>query len=149
MNRSLALLVSVGLSLLATGLFATVAQADPTAILAGDQIVLSSPIPFDSHGGSLEPLAGPMLDAVAALLRGRPTVTIEIGVHTDSRGADGYNLAFTQHVADQVRMALIARHIAPARLTAHGYGETMPIAPNTTEVGREANRRIEFHVTHR
>lgn len=126
----------------------SVAQADPTAILAGDRIVLSSPIPFDSHGGSLEPLAGPMLDAIAALLRSRPSVVIEIAVHTDARGADSYNLAFTQQVADQVRMALIARHVAPSRLTAVGYGETMPIAPNTTTAGREANRRVELRVLH-
>ena len=144
MTRSLSALV-----LLVIGSFASVVQADPTAILAGDRIVLSSPIPFDSHGGSLEPLAAPMLDAIAALLSSRPQVAIEIGVHTDARGADAYNAAFTQRVADQVREALIARHVAPSRLAAMGYGETMPIAPNTTAAGREANRRIELRVLSR
>ncbi len=143
MNRALLVL-----ALALPSLWAAPVQADPTAIVAGDQIVLSSPIPFDSHGGSLLPTAAPMLAAVAALLLRRPSLTIEIGAHTDSRGSDTYNAAFTQQVADQVRQALIARHVAASRLTAMGYGETMPIAPNTTAEGRDANRRIELRVLH-
>jgi OOP family OmpA-OmpF porin len=127
-------------------LSASVAEADPTAILAGDRIVLSSPIPFDTHGGSLDALAGPLLDAVAALLLSRPSVTIEIAAHTDARGSDAYNVVLTQRVADEVLQALVARHVAPSRLSAHGYGESEPIAPNTTQAGRDANQRIELRV---
>jgi OmpA-OmpF porin, OOP family len=136
------------LAALALVLSASTAHADPTAILAGDRIVLSSPIPFDSHAGFLEPLAAPMLDAIAALLLSRPSVVIEIGVHTDARGSEEYNAQFTERVARQVRDALIARHVSASRLTARGYGETTPIAPNTTAAGREANQRIELRVLH-
>lgn len=129
-------------------LFATSASADPTAQVVGGRIVLSAPLAFETHGGTLLPGDAPLLDAIAGVLRARPTMTIEIGAHTDARGSDAFNLTVTQSVADQVRMALVARGIPATRLTAVGYGETRPIADNATAAGREANRRIELVVVH-
>ncbi len=129
-------------------LLPAVAMADPTVRVAGSRVELSTPLLFETHGGTLLPSDAPILDAIAALLRQRPTMTIEIGAHTDSRGSDAFNLRVTDGVAQQVRMALIARGIGAHRLTAIGYGESRPIADNATEVGREANRRIELRVLH-
>ncbi|MEO0232818.1 MAG: OmpA family protein, partial [candidate division WOR-3 bacterium] len=65
--------------------------------------------------------------------------------HTDSIGSDSYNMSLSQARAEAVRSYLITRHgIDPARLIARGYGETMPIAPNTSREGRAQNRRVEF-----
>ena len=122
------------------------AYADPTVLRAGDQLVLGEPLLFETHGGTLLPGDAGVLDAIAAYLRTQPRVRIEIGAHTDARGSDVFNQRVTQSVADQVRMALIVRGIAAGRLVAVGYGETRPIAPNTTQTGRAANQRIELHV---
>lgn len=126
----------------------TLAHADESARIEGGRIVLSSPIAFESHGGMLLPTDAPILDAIATLLRAHPTMTLEIGAHTDARGADTYNMTMTEHVAREVRMALIARGIAAARLVAHGYGETQPIDDNRTEAGRAHNRRVELVILH-
>jgi hypothetical protein len=45
-----------------------------------------------------------------------------------------------------VRLYLIKKGVDPARMIAGGYGPTMPIADNKTKAGREANRRVEFHI---
>lgn len=123
-------------------------RADATATLAGGQIALSAPLIFETHGGTLDPGDAPLLDAVARLLRAHPTMVIEIGAHTDSRGGEEFNRTVTESVALQVRMALIARGIAASRLRAVGYGESRPIADNMTAAGRAANRRIELVVVH-
>jgi OOP family OmpA-OmpF porin len=140
--------LSLSLSLCLALALCAVAHADATARVVGTHIELSSPLVFETHGGTLVPSDDAILDAIAVLLRGRPTMTIEIGAHTDSRGSDAFNQTVTESVARQVRMALIARGIAAARLTAVGYGETRPIADNRTEAGRAANRRIELVVVH-
>lgn len=134
---------------LTTLLFAPLpCRADPSATLSGGRIVLSSPLAFESHGGTLDPADAPLLDAVARILRAHPTMVVEIGAHTDSRGSEDFNLAVTESVARQVRMALIARGIEASRLRAVGYGETQPIADNMSAEGRAANRRIELLVVH-
>jgi OOP family OmpA-OmpF porin len=126
----------------------SLASADPVVRLEGGQIRLATPLTFAAGTASLEPSTTTTLDAVAALLRSHGTMTIEIGAHSDSRGADTFNLAMTQRRADAVRAALILRGIPRTRLTAVGYGETRPIADDRTEAGREANRRIELVVVH-
>jgi len=45
-----------------------------------------------------------------------------------------------------VRTYLIKKGVDPARMVSGGYGPTVPIADNKTKAGREANRRVEFHI---
>jgi len=69
---------------------------------------------------------------------------LEIGGHTDSQGKDDANLKLSQARAEAVLTSLIDRGVAADALTARGYGETTPIADNTTVEGRSKNRRITF-----
>ena len=69
---------------------------------------------------------------------------IEISGHTDAVGADADNLTLSNSRANAVMNYLLAKGIAKDRLTAKGYGETKFIAPNTTEEGKQLNRRVEF-----
>lgn len=92
-------------------------------------------------------LDGPSLEIIgqlAEILKLCQDVPIEIGAHSDSQGRESMNLRLSQERADAVLNAILARRVLTANLEAVGYGETVPIADNGTEEGREANRRIEF-----
>ncbi len=122
------------------------AHADELARIDGTHIVLATPLTFASGTSTLTPSDAHTLAAIAAILSAHPSMTIEIGVHTDSRGADSFNRAMSQQRADAVRMALMARGISGTRMTAIGYGESRPIADDVTEAGRAANRRVEITI---
>jgi outer membrane protein OmpA-like peptidoglycan-associated protein len=92
------------------------------------------------------------LDKLVQLLIDNPEITIELGSHTDSIDDHDYNLQLSQRRADAAVKYLIQRGIAPDRLKAKGYGETVPIARNTNPdgtdnpEGRQRNRRTEFKI---
>ncbi len=71
---------------------------------------------------------------------------IEIGGHTDSQGSDTFNAELSQKRAEAVLAAMAEAGLPVANLTAHGYGESQPVATNDTEAGREQNRRIEMRL---
>jgi OOP family OmpA-OmpF porin len=62
--------------------------------------------------------------------------------HTDSKGSDAYNLSLSDRRAKSVYDYLTSRGVDPARLSSIGKGESMPIADNETEEGRQQNRRV-------
>src|SRR5207248_1569590 len=92
------------------------------------------------------------LDTLYQILIDNPSIIVEIGSHTDSKGNDEYNMKLSQARAQSVVDYLIGRGIPAERLKAQGYGETKPIAPNTlpdgkdNPQGRQLNRRTEFRV---
>jgi OOP family OmpA-OmpF porin len=103
-------------------------------------------IEFEKASAGLTPTGRQTLDEVAALLAKWPGVPIEISGHTDSLGAAEVNLDLSNRRAAAVKQYLVAKNIELSRLTSVGYGPTRPIATNETDAGRQANRRIEFHV---
>lgn len=86
------------------------------------------------------------------ILEQNPSIVIEIGSHTDSKGTDKYNETLSQQRAESVVQYLISKGISQKRLKAKGYGESTPIAPNQNEdrsdnpEGRARNRRTEFKI---
>jgi outer membrane protein OmpA-like peptidoglycan-associated protein len=65
--------------------------------------------------------------------------------HTDSDGADAYNLRLSMHRALAVKHYLIInRSVDPNRLIVYGYGEGMPLKPNTSAANKQLNRRVEI-----
>lgn len=85
------------------------------------------------------------LTAVSDLLRANPSWVVTIEGHTDNIGSKASNLDLSERRAAAVRDALVARfHIVPARLSAAGFGDTRPVAPNATIEGRARNRRVEL-----
>jgi OOP family OmpA-OmpF porin len=103
-------------------------------------------VEFATASATLTTGSRPILDAVAEDLKLHPLVRVELQGHTDSRGADAYNLDLSQRRADSVRDYLIAQGVAGTRLVAMGYGETQPIADNATATGRAENRRVVMKV---
>lgn len=115
--------------------------------VTSEGIVIHQQIFFEYRRAVIRPESHHILDVVAQVLRDFPDITIEVQGHTDSRGSDRFNLRLSQDRADAVRAYLISAGIAPTRLTSRGYGETVPIETNSTDAGRAANRRVEFHRT--
>lgn len=81
---------------------------------------------------------------IAAILKGCPSMAIDVAAYSDSQGREAMNLELSQRRADAVVAALRGLRVGEQDLVATGHGEADPIADNDTPEGREANRRIEF-----
>lgn len=104
-------------------------------------------INFEFDSARLTADAKQSLSKVAEGLRGQPSMELLIEGHTDSVGADAYNLKLSKLRANAARDYLISEGVSPSRLSAEGLGETKPVASNKTKDGRAENRRVEFSVT--
>ncbi len=111
-----------------------------------EEIVLKG-VNFDFNSAKLTPASEAVLDEVVTLLKLRPGAPAILGGHTDSKGKHEYNMKLSERRAASVRDYLVAKGIPAASLTAKGYGETKPIAPNTTDEGRAQNRRVTLEFT--
>jgi len=86
------------------------------------------------------------LDQIAETLNEFPESTVIVKGFTDSRGTEEYNQQLSERRANAVRNYLIAKKVAASRITAIGFGESLPVAPNDTEEGRQRNRRVEMDI---
>ena len=86
------------------------------------------------------------MTAIAEILQNCGEIPLEIQGHTDSQGRNSMNLELSEARAQSVLDYLRSRRMLTGSYTARGYGEESPIASNSTEDGREANRRIEFRL---
>lgn len=120
----------------------TTAQ-DFALLKKGAKITLRG-INFDTGKATIRPDSYPILDEAVKLLTDNPRVRVEVQGHTDSVGSEKYNQGLSERRAQSVLNYLTQKGIEPARLVSRGYGESMPIAPNTTKEGRARNRRIDF-----
>ncbi|MFO0320916.1 MAG: OmpA family protein [Bacteroidota bacterium] len=101
---------------------------------------------FDFNKASIRPESASELNRLIKLLSENPTLKIELGSHTDSKGTDEYNQKLSQSRSQSVVSYLIEKGISSDRLVAKGYGETVPVATNDTDEGRQENRRTEFKI---
>ena len=99
---------------------------------------------FDLDKATLRADAKPVLDNVAGILKAHPDWKIEIGGHTDSTGSSGHNQTLSTQRAEAVQQYLTAAGVKVDGLSAKGYGDTRPMAPNSSELGRSQNRRVEL-----
>ncbi|MEF9994545.1 MAG: OmpA family protein [Acinetobacter sp.] len=118
---------------------------------AAEQAVIDSAlknriIEFESGKAVLTPIGTQILDEMVVALNKVQNKNIKIVGHTDSQGDPQKNLALSLQRAEAVKQYLIAKNVAPTRLTTQGLGATKPVADNATEDGRKKNRRIEFDV---
>jgi outer membrane protein OmpA-like peptidoglycan-associated protein len=114
-------------------------------IASNNKITLNN-VFFDFDKNELNAVSFLELDRVVELLQKNPTLKIEIAGHTDNKGDKKYNQTLSQKRAESVVNYLVQKGIATTRLTAKGYGDTMPLAPNDTEENKAKNRRTELKV---
>jgi outer membrane protein OmpA-like peptidoglycan-associated protein len=113
----------------------------------GKKSLVLEGVNFEYNSSKLTPASEAVLDKVAASLVDWSDVKLEVGGHTDGRGADAYNMKLSQARAESVLNYLGAKGVAASRLTAKGFGKTLPIADNKTDAGRATNRRVELTQT--
>ncbi|TMI94279.1 MAG: OmpA family protein [Bacteroidetes bacterium] len=109
-----------------------------------DSKIVTHGINFDYNKAVLKPESMGTLNMILQVLKDNPEIKFEVGGHTDSDGADDYNLKLSQQRADAVKDQLIKMGVEASRLSAKGYGETKPISDDTTLEGKANNRRVEF-----
>jgi outer membrane protein OmpA-like peptidoglycan-associated protein len=86
------------------------------------------------------------LDRILPYFKKFPNLKIEISGHTDAVGSDEANQILSEDRANAVREYLIRKGIRIDKIEAVGYGESVPVATNDTDEGRQLNRRVEFKV---
>ncbi|MBN1447041.1 MAG: PD40 domain-containing protein [Bacteroidetes bacterium] len=104
---------------------------------------------FDFDKATLQSASFVDLDRAVDWLKANPTVKVELAGHTDNVGSREYNKKLSLDRAQAVLDYLVKKGISPARVTAHGYGMSEPVATNETDEGRALNRRVEFRVVSR
>jgi len=105
-------------------------------------------INFETGKAELTPESFEVLDIVGQVLVKWPDLKIEVGGHTDSRGTEARNQALSEARASTVLAYLTQKFptLKPGQYTVRGYGESKPVAPNTTALNLAKNRRVEFVV---
>ncbi|MGI9549723.1 MAG: OmpA family protein [Aurantibacter sp.] len=101
---------------------------------------------FDTGKSTLKPETTSVFVDIIRILAEYPNSKFTVEGHTDSQGGEATNQALSEKRANSVRDFLIAEGVAADRLTAVGYGEAKPIAPNNTRAGRAQNRRTEINL---
>ncbi len=111
---------------------------------------------FETAKAVIKPISYPILDAIAATLKGNPQILLmEVQGHADERGDDDYNMRLTEDRAAAVKTYLTEKGVEAGRLQSHGYGETKPAEKNGkpctahNESCWSANRRVEFIILRR
>lgn len=121
-----------------------IATGFPQKIKLENGKFITRAIRFDVNKAILKPESITILKMIQQYMVENPAVSFEIGGYTDSDGDDAYNLTLSQQRADAVKIQLVKMGIDASRLTAKGYGEGKPVAPNSTAEGKANNRRVEF-----
>lgn len=101
---------------------------------------------FETGKATLKPEAYPVLDELVEYLKRKDDERIELGGHTDNVGKPEANMILSTNRAKAVMTYLLTKGIAPERVTAKGYGMTVPIAENDDAEGRAQNRRTEVKI---
>lgn len=118
------------------------------------QTIVLDGVNFETGKADILPAFENVLNRAGAILVANPGITVELAGHTDPReiatAEFPSNWELSRGRAEAVRKYLIEKFsIKPERLTANGYADTQPVAPNETDEGMAKNRRVEFRITGR
>lgn len=109
-------------------------------------LIMPSNITFATDQDQINAGFYPTLNAVATVLRKYNRTLVDVNGHTDSTGDDNHNYRLSERRALSVANYLTSQGNDPRRFSVLGFGETQPIASNSTESGRAQNRRVEIQL---
>ena len=107
---------------------------------------IPSDVSFDSGRSTIKGNFGPILNQFASSLNQNPASTVSIIGHTDNTGSDAINNPLSVERANATRDYLVSRGVAGTRIGTDGHGSREPVADNSTQAGRDKNRRVEIYV---
>jgi len=110
------------------------------------RITMTNQTAFDVNSTDIKPSFNSTMDKLADVVIRYGKTTLTIVGHTDNTGAADYNQKLSEGRALSVARYLEAKDVNPLRIATSGKGETQPFASNSSESGRQANRRVEIYV---
>ena len=105
-------------------------------------LVKSEVIYFDFGRYEIRPEADSTLRAFAALTMGKENLTVHLTAHTDAIGSDEANQVLSQNRASAAKVKLVEYGLSDSLLIIQPFGESLPVAENETDAGRQQNRRV-------
>ena len=109
-------------------------------------VSLKGDVTFDYDSATVRPGLYSEIDRIANVLIKYPQTVIRVEGHTDSTGSESYNMVLSQRRADSVMDLIVERGVPSTRIETMPYGESLPIADNSTGSGRAMNRRVEIKI---
>jgi outer membrane protein OmpA-like peptidoglycan-associated protein len=123
-----------------------IAGATVERVGEGIQVTFASGLLYDYDSDEVRPEAADNLRKLAASLGKYPNTDLLIVGHTDSAGTSGYNQRLSERRARSASDFLAGQAVTASRLRSSGRGETEPVGTNSTEAGRQLNRRVEVAI---
>jgi outer membrane protein OmpA-like peptidoglycan-associated protein len=119
----------------------------PRVEIRNNQIVISEKIQFDLDKATIKPASNSLLDEIVATFKKNPQIKkVSIDGFASNEGGGAFNKRLSDNRAKAVMTYLVGHGVEKDRVTAKGWGTEKPIADNSTEEGREKNRRVEFNI---
>lgn len=109
-----------------------------------NDLLVNAIVEFETNSAVISAKGRELLDDVGAVLGGHAEIPVEIAGHADDRGSEEANYDLALRRAESVLAYLVGLGLDGGRFTVVSFGETQPVADNSTEAGRQQNRRIEF-----
>ncbi|MCR8667109.1 OmpA family protein [Aestuariibaculum sp. M13] len=122
---------------------AQVERVDEGIVVTFDE---TSGVYFDTAKYNINAASQETLNKLIGVFKEYPDTNILVVGHTDSAGADDYNMTLSKNRANAVTSYLKANGISSGRLTTNWFGEEQPIADNSTSEGRAKNRRVNVAI---
>ncbi len=119
---------------------------DVTISFEPAKVIVLENVEYDFNKATIRSTSYNTLNDLYEAMLIKPNLVIEIGGHTDNVGDDKINQQLSQRRADAVKQYLVKKGIKPERIQTKGYGESMPIATNDSDKGRQKNRRTEVKI---
>lgn len=115
---------------------------------SGENIILNMPgnITFATDSDAVNSGFYSVLNSVGIVLNKYNKTYVDVIGHTDNTGSDEYNNDLSRRRASSVASYLQSQKVMGERMIVRGYGESMPIADNSTAAGRQQNRRVEIQI---
>lgn len=107
-------------------------------------VITFSDVLFASGQANLKPGSTRDIEKLAGFLQSYPQRNVLIEGFTDSTGSEAANMDLSERRSASVRTSLIDKGVSPRRIATRGYGESYPVAGNTSASGRQLNRRVEI-----